>query len=659
MIRNMGNPIMRHTPGSFRLTFLGTTAFLLLLGIIPSRPAEAEVYVHDTPLTIAWDHPAPETVDHYNVYVSVDGAPFETLAKAYTLSCQLQAEDGKKYVIQADAEDAAGRRSPLSEPLALVVYLNGSELDRDGDGMQDDWEVSFGLNPFDPGDGNEDYDNDGLLNREEFFLSTNPTNPDTDGDGMQDGAEVQAGLDPINPLDNAPVADAGEDQEVDPTVVTLDGSGSFDPNGDPLTYAWRQVEGTSVELSDDSLPTPGFLGKKWGHYRFELQVNDGRTASAPDEVSVTVHNVAPTADAGQDQVVDAGTQVVLDGGGSQDPNGDPLSFFWRQTEGPTATLDAPLSRTASFVPELSGVYQFELVVSDGELSSLADDVRVVVNAINRVPTADAGEDQLALVNEPVSLDGRGSSDPEGAPLSYSWRQAEGPVTVTLQGACSVEATFTPPQAGTYRFELVVSDQENTSPPDDVTVTVENENRVPVASIGDVNGPVTVGDWVILDGQGSHDPDGDALGYLWTQTAGAKVSLDDTTSPVIGFYAVTEGVLTFQLVVDDGELSSAPVFVEVTVNGMNQVPVAEAGADLRSSVGEEVCLDGTGSYDPDPGDTLTYSWSQSAGQAITLDNPGTPTPCFRPTSPGKYKFVLIVSDGSAQSAADEVSILVKK
>ena len=414
-----------------------------------------------------------------------------------------------------------------------------------------------------------------------------------------------------------------------------------------------------MELSDDSISRPGFLGKKWGRYRFELQVSDGRAASAPDEVSVTVHNVAPTADAGQDQVVDAGTQVVLDGGGSQDPNEDPLSFSWRQTEGPSAALSEPLSRTASFVPNLSGVYRFELVVSDGQLSSLPDDVRVVVNASNRVPTANAGDDQLVVVNEPVPLDGSGSMDPEGAPLSYAWRQILGPVTVTLEGASSATATFTPLETGTYRFELVVSDQENTSPPDDVTVTVENQNRVPVATIATVNGPVTVGDWVILDGLGSYDPDGDALGYLWAQTAGAKVSLDDTTSPVIGFYAVTEGVLTFQLVVDDGELSSAPAFVEVTVNGMNQVPVAAAGADLLSKIDQEVCLDGTRSYDPDPGDTLTYSWSQSAGLSMTLYNPDTPTPCFRPSSPGKYKFILIVSDGSLQSAADEVSIRVKK
>jgi hypothetical protein len=175
----------------------------------------------------------------------------------------------------------------------------------------------------------------------------------------------------------------------------------------------------------------------------------------------------------------------------------------------------------------------------------------------------------------------------------------------------------------------------------------------------VDSPVTVGDWVILDGQASYDPDGDTLGYLWTQTAGAQVSLDDPASAVIGFYAVTEGVLKFQLVVRDGELASAPAFVEVTVDGGNQVPIADAGSNLRGVVGEQFCLDGSGSYDPDPGDTLTYLWSQTGGPLVTLDGHSTATPCFVPSVRGKYEFILIVSDGQVQSAPAETTVRVRK
>ena len=60
--------------------------------------------------------------------------------------------------------------------------------------------------------------------------------------------------------------------------------------------------------------------------------------------------------------------------------------------------------------------------------------RVVVNDLNRVPTADAGEDQTVLVESTVSLDGSGSTDPEEDPLDYLWSQVEGPEAVVLEGA---------------------------------------------------------------------------------------------------------------------------------------------------------------------------------------------------------------------------------
>ncbi len=142
---------------------------------------------------------------------------------------------------------------------------------------------------------------------EEWAAGTLPTESDTDGDGVSDATEVMAQQNPLDPVDNVPVANAGQDQESDPTVVKLDGSGSFDPNGDPLSYTWSQVEGTDVTLSDVHAMGPTFLERRWGRYGFRLVVNDGRVGSYPDEVLITIRNVPPTADAGTDQVVDAGS----------------------------------------------------------------------------------------------------------------------------------------------------------------------------------------------------------------------------------------------------------------------------------------------------------------------------------------------------------------
>ena len=92
---------------------------------------------------------------------------------------------------------------------------------------------------------------------------------------------------------------------------------------------------------------------------------------------------------------------------------------------------------------------------------------------------------------------------------------------------------------------------------------QEENQAPVADAGD-NQSVDVGAEVELDGRGSYDPDGDALYYQWTQTGGTDVELDGANTSTTTFNANAAGEFYFQLVVTDGQLSSAPDEVRVTV-----------------------------------------------------------------------------------------------
>jgi mono/diheme cytochrome c family protein len=88
----------------------------------------------------------------------------------------------------------------------------------------------------------------------------------------------------------APTASAGADQAiVTGSVVTLDGSGSSDPDSDPLTYAWTLVApaGSSAVLSDATIVNPTFTADVDGTYTATLVVNDGTDDSAPNDVVVT------------------------------------------------------------------------------------------------------------------------------------------------------------------------------------------------------------------------------------------------------------------------------------------------------------------------------------------------------------------------------------
>ncbi|MEI8138786.1 MAG: LamG-like jellyroll fold domain-containing protein [bacterium] len=71
------------------------------------------------------------------------------------------------------------------------------DIDSDGDGMPNAWELTYGLNPADPADP-LDQDGDSLSALEEYRLGLNPCNPDTDGDGMGDGTEQARGLSPTH-----------------------------------------------------------------------------------------------------------------------------------------------------------------------------------------------------------------------------------------------------------------------------------------------------------------------------------------------------------------------------------------------------------------------------------------------------------------------------
>jgi uncharacterized repeat protein (TIGR01451 family) len=92
----------------------------------------------------------------------------------------------------------------------------------------------------------------------------------------------------------APRANAGADQRVPPdTVVTLDGSGSADPNGDPLSYAWAQAGGATVVLSSATAVSPTFTAGSVGPLTFTLTVSDATgLSSTPDMVVVTVQERA-------------------------------------------------------------------------------------------------------------------------------------------------------------------------------------------------------------------------------------------------------------------------------------------------------------------------------------------------------------------------------
>ena len=285
----------------------------------------------------------------------------------------------------------------------------------------------------------------------------------------------------IRQVNRAPTADAGAPLVVDElTPVALTGSGS-DPDGDAVTFLWRQVSGPPVVLSATAAPSTSFFApevRSDSDVVLELTTSDGQITSARSRVAVTVRQVnqPPSVRVVGPASVAEGAEVTLSAIGT-DPDGDALSWSWSQVSGPPVTLRGTDAASIAFAaPTVSAddALVFQVTASDGRLSSAPAAFTVRVVNDNRPPIANPGAAQEVSSGAVVTLDGSGSSDPEGTPLRFSWSQADGP-RVSLDGAATARPSFTAPAVSSDTvliFRLAVVDAQGLGATATAKVTVQ-------------------------------------------------------------------------------------------------------------------------------------------------------------------------------------------
>lgn len=155
----------------------------------------------------------------------------------------------------------------LTDPDEINTYQTDPlDADTDNDSMRDGWEIGFGLDPLNASDATLDLDSDGLTNKEEHILNTNPNSNDTDGDGTLDGDEDfdNDGIINSDELDNG-LNPFFDDSQLDPdgdTVVNIDEvnnqSDPFVPNpaiefvSDADIYANGSTGAIHIDVLEDS-----------------------------------------------------------------------------------------------------------------------------------------------------------------------------------------------------------------------------------------------------------------------------------------------------------------------------------------------------------------------------------------------------------------------
>ena len=379
-----------------------------------------------------------------------------------------------------------------------------------------------------------------------------------------------------------PVANAGSSINLTLPVnsTNLDGTQSTDPNGTISSYSWVRISGPNTPgISGANTSTPNVSGLIAGQYVYQLTVTDNNGASSSAQVKIIVSpaaNVIPVANAGSNQSITApANTVTLNGSASNDPDGTITAYSWVTISGPgSITISNSNTATPTATGLTTGVYIFELTVTDNSGATAQDEVTVVVNPKpvlpNQAPVANAGTNEtITLPDNSTSLIGTSSFDPDGTIKNYAWTQISGPNSSVITAGNTATATASQLIVGQYVYQLTVTDNNGATNTDQVTITVNpgvsKVNTPPVADAGNndtISLPVNN---YTLNAGASTDPDGTIDAYEWKQVSGPNTaSSSSMSSAQVSISNLQAGEYEFEVTVTDNAGASSVATMHLTV-----------------------------------------------------------------------------------------------
>ncbi|GHG84394.1 PKD domain-containing protein [Pseudodonghicola xiamenensis] len=644
------------------------------------------------------------------------GAPLEAarVERAYTApgvwSAQLTVTDDSG-VLNATASDAVTIRvnsppvadaGPAVESESLYVTLDGGgSADADGDSLIYLWDFGDGSDPVAGQRVTHVYPQPG------FYPVTLSVD---DGSGLSNARTSDATTVRIKAR---PVAVAGGNRDVcSGQPILFDASGSSDPDGGSLLYAWDFGDGESSDLIN---PTKIF--EKPGVYPVTLRVrNESGTdyGTDMDRIAALVRQ-GPMADAGPDLKVCANTLVRFDGSGSSDADGAVNAFAWDFGDGATGAGATPAHTFSE-----PGHYSVTLTITGDALGSCSPlDTDMVEVEVVPAPELAIDGPSRAGAGAGTAFAARLSGAGEEGVSSILWDFGDG---ATAEGA---EATHTWTEPGSYDVTLRVA----LSGGAEACGELEMVHRVVVnaAPVALFTGPedLSVGQSARFDASGSTDADGALVSYDWDFGDGATAQgvmaehsyaapgeyllrlsvLDDAgvgnslasmtrkikVAPVpqaalaapapacpgqpISWTLATApeaaaswrfgdgktaegnevshaydhpGLYPLRVILDDGAGLAGSRSVEEIYQRVNVAPVAQAGPDRLVCPGDSIVFDAGGSFDPD-GAIDAFEWVFSDG--ITLSGARVERSF---DSPGALEVRLNVRDDSGAAACNHGS-----
>jgi len=502
---------------------------------------------------------------------------------------------------------------------------------------------------------------------------------------------------------DAPVADAGNDQiGIRAGTVTLDGSGSFDPDDDPMTFEWTQSLGPAVALSGRNTSRATFTAAEGQNYGFRLTVRDDHggqgidrtqvSTLGPDRVKINRFTATPTRiRAGETvtlawEIVNADEAEITPGLGRVDRQNGTSTVTPDQTttyrltarnrngevnESVTVVVERPEPRILVFQAS-------PVTITSGQTSTLtwetenADTVTIAgIGNVSRSgsnpvsPTATTtynmtARNRFGEVSRTVTVQVlpvqmprvlRFSANPveilQGEQSTLVW-EVENSTDVTITGLGRVNPTGS----------------SAVSPTDTTTYTLTARNsagEVSATAVVSVTKLVKILNFVAEPNQTQFA--GDPIVLRWTTENATEAVITGIGSvPVNGSITVNPTTDTTYTLIAYGRRNNVQAVTAVKVGGArpgNRPPVAVVGPDIETNA-LIVTLDGSRSFDPD-GDPITYSWRSVGPQVAEVYAPTSPNPQVRMSGGnGPYIFELTVTDdrGASGSARQRVTLQLR-
>ncbi len=518
-----------------------------------------------------------------------------------------------------------------------------------------------------------------------------------------------------------PVADAGDDQDNVPvnTKVTLDGSGSYDPDNDNITrYEWlmeSKPSGSTAAIDNPNYVKPNFTADKIGDYMCSLRVRDENNAwSSKDFVNITViENQVPIVNISLPEHMDlynTTDTIFFESNGTYDPDDDTdgngtidgsetdnLDYRWtmrRKGNNTTVEIGTLPNFNISDVNTVFGDGTFIINLSVEDQFDANASTEVEINITNVPPIANITsptENELFKKFKRISFDGTASLDADNDTLElyYYWVVTEfGESTpLLIFENNSAPAIFDGLKEGNYTVTLWVDDGFGTDLFDRahnvstmVNFSVENQAPVPKFSMSypndDYPNTINWGEFAFFNASKSSDPDGprdvENFTYYWDFNASVDEDEDGNTTNdeelegIAVNFSFTEGALygtiyVVTLTVDDGSDYNNIATTNLTIR-INNIPNADAGEDITDAeVGEPILLDGSDSWDLDK-DLLEFKWTFDE-EHKSQDTEWSTSPYANvtyddPSDEDGYTATLSVRDGMGTDNASIQIIVIK-